>query len=110
VDAATRSAQLAFLEYREGKTDFTTVIVAQREQLSQQDSLAQVQGNIALGMVGLYRALGGGWELRQGHDVVPAEIKQEMTKRTSWGGLLNESPDKQDDPAKQGPGSYLPDF
>lgn len=110
VEAATRSAQLAFYEYQEGKTDFTTVIVAQRDQLSQQDSLAQAQGNIALGMIGLYRALGGGWELRQGQAVVPADIKEEMARRTNWGRLLNETPDRQADPSTSSPERYIPDF
>lgn len=108
-EAAKRSAELAFLQYRAGKTDFTTVIVAQQNQLSQQDSLAQSQGNIVLGMIGLYRALGGGWEIR-GQEVVPAAVKEEMAKRTYWGGLLKESPQKQEDPSKAGPGLYVPDF
>lgn len=110
VDAAKRSAELAFLQYREGQTDFTTVIVAQRDQLNDQDSLAQVQGNIVLGMVGLYRSLGGGWEIRSDGDTVPAPVKEEMAKRTYWGPILKESPDKQEDPAKRGPGRYVPDF
>ena len=108
-EAAKRAAELAFLQYRAGQTDFTTVIVAQQTQLSQQDALAQAQGNIVLGMVGLYRALGGGWEIR-GQEVVPASVKEEMAKRTYWGGLLKESPEKQADPAKLGPGRYVPDF
>lgn len=110
VRAATRSAELAFLQYREGKTDYTTVIVAQRDQLTQQDTLAQAQGSIVLGMVGLYRSLGGGWELRRQTELLPADVKQEMAKRTHWGRLLGEPTQKQEDPAKAGPGRYLPDF
>jgi len=110
VDAATRGAELAFLQYREGKTDFTTVIVAQRDQLNEQDSLAQVQGNIVLGMVGTYRALGGGWEVLRGTEVVPSQVKDEMAKRTWWGPMLKVDPAKNDDPAKGGPSRYLPDF
>lgn len=105
-DAAKRGAELAFLQYREGKTDFTTVIVAQQDQLNQQDSLAQAQGNIALGMVSLYRALGGGWQERP--NPVPDQIKDEMSKRTWWGPMLNESPAKQEDPAKGGLDRYVP--
>ncbi|WP_243358810.1 efflux transporter outer membrane subunit [Fundidesulfovibrio terrae] len=107
-DSAKRGAELAFLQYREGKTDFTTVIVAQQDQLNQQDALAVAQGNIVLGMVGIYRALGGGWEERP--EPVPAEVRDEMTKRTWWGPMIKESPAKQEDPAKAGPGRYVPDF
>jgi hypothetical protein len=39
-------------------------------------------------MVVVYRALGGGWELREGRDLVPSDIRAEMTMRTDWGKLL----------------------
>jgi len=86
---SSRSAlSIAVLRYREGVTDFTTVLTAQQALLSQQDSLATTLGNISTSLVGVYRALGGGWEIREGEDIVPAEIKAEMRKRTNWGGLL----------------------
>jgi Outer membrane protein len=76
------------LQYREGVTDFTTVLTTQQLLLSQQDSLATTVGNISTSLVGVYRALGGGWEIREGEDIVPAEIKEEMRQRTNWGHLL----------------------
>ncbi len=106
--AARRGAELAFLQYREGKTDFTTVIVAQQDQLTQEDALAVSKGNIALGMVGLYRSLGGGWEQRP--DPLTPQDKEEMRKRTYWGPMLKQDPATMDDPAKGGPGRYVPDF
>ncbi|GFK93191.1 Outer membrane protein OprM [Fundidesulfovibrio magnetotacticus] len=108
-EAAKRGAELAFLQYREGKTDFTTVIVAQQDQLTQQNAWAQARGEIVLGLTGLYRALGGGWQERP-EPAVPKDIQDEMKRRTWWGSLLGESPAKQDDPAKAGPGRYVPDF
>ena len=33
-------------------------------QVQQQDNLAVAQGNIALNLINVYRALGGGWEIR----------------------------------------------
>jgi hypothetical protein len=56
--------------------------------LSQQDNLAITLGNISTSLVGVYRALGGGWEIREGEDIVPAEIKAQMRQRTNWGDLL----------------------
>jgi hypothetical protein len=32
--------------------------------VQQQDNLAVARGNIALNLINVYRALGGGWELR----------------------------------------------
>jgi NodT family efflux transporter outer membrane factor (OMF) lipoprotein len=86
--AALRSLELAVLQYREGITDFTTVLTAQQSLLSEQDSLATTLGDISRNLVGVYRALGGGWEIREGQDFVPAEIKAAMARRTNWGRLL----------------------
>lgn len=86
--AAKRSQELAILQYREGITDFTTVLTAEQNLLQQQDSLAVSRGDIPASLVSTYRALGGGWEVRVGQDVVPAEVRQAMAERTNWGGLL----------------------
>jgi hypothetical protein len=34
--------------------------------VAQQDAYASSQGNIALNLIGVYKALGGGWEVRLG--------------------------------------------
>lgn len=99
--AARRSAELAFVQYREGQTDFTTVLVAQQNLLSVQDSLAVAQGNIALNLVGLYKALGGGWEIREGRPFVPQDDAAAMAERVNWGGLLEENPERLVEPARQ---------
>jgi NodT family efflux transporter outer membrane factor (OMF) lipoprotein len=108
--SAGRSAQLAFIQYREGQTDFTTVIVAEQNQLSQEDDLAQARGGVATSFVNLYRALGGGWEIREGKPFVPADIRETMAKRTWWGGELTEEPKKIESKDPGGPGLGLPDY
>jgi NodT family efflux transporter outer membrane factor (OMF) lipoprotein len=93
VTAARRSANLAMIGYREGATDYTTVLTAQENLLEQQDQLAMTQGNVTQGLISLYRALGGGWQSREGQDFVRADIREKMAKRTNWGELLeNASP------------------
>lgn len=87
-DAALNSLKLAVIQYREGITDFTTVLTAQQSLLSAQDSLASALGNISGSLVGVYRSLGGGWEIREGQDFVPAATREVMEKRTNWGKLL----------------------
>jgi len=86
--AAKRSADLALIQYREGATDYTTVITAQAALLAQQDSLATGQGDVPQGLIAVYRALGGGWELREGKTFLPADLTTSMGERTDWGGLL----------------------
>ena len=109
-DAAKRSAELAFIQYSEGKTDFTTVLVAQQELLKQQNELVSMQGTVATTLVSLYRALGGGWEVRQGMPYIPEEIRKEMEKRTWWGREMQEDPAKITDPSKRNLLWYAPDI
>ncbi len=89
VAAARRSLDLAVRQYREGTKDFTTVLIAQQTLLSEQDSLAAALGATSSNLVGIYRGLGGGWEIRKGQELVPPEIKEAMKKRTDWGQLLS---------------------
>ena len=51
-------------EYREGTVDFTRVTQIQQNLVPLLDTLAQARGEIGLGLIQAYRALGGGWEIR----------------------------------------------
>jgi hypothetical protein len=51
-------------QYKVGTIPFNTVFNLATTQVQQQDTLAVAQGNIALNLISVYRALGGGWELR----------------------------------------------
>ena len=86
--AAQRSLDLAMLQYRNGVTDFTTVLVAEQQLLQQQDQLAVTAGEIPSNLVTAYRALGGGWQIREGQAFVPPQTIEAMTRRTNWGRLL----------------------
>ncbi len=88
-EAARHSLELVIKQYREGAVDFTSVLVAQQALLVQQDNLADTLGNISRSLVGVYRAVGGGWQIREGQDFVPETIKREMANRTNWGDLLS---------------------
>ena len=44
--------------------DLTRVTLLQQNLVGLEDTLAQSQGEIATGLIQVYRALGGGWELR----------------------------------------------
>jgi hypothetical protein len=76
------------LQYTEGVSLYQSVLDATRSLASQQDAFAVTRGNIATNLIALYKALGGGWEVRVGNDFVPAEIREQMNERTDWGGLL----------------------
>jgi outer membrane protein TolC len=88
VRAAQRSVDLAFLQYQNGVTDFTTVLTAEQQLLSQQDALAVTAGAIPTNLVAAYRALGGGWQIREDKAFLPPQTVEAMAMRTNWGKLL----------------------
>jgi NodT family efflux transporter outer membrane factor (OMF) lipoprotein len=92
VNAAKRSAEIAMIQYKEGAVDFQRVIDVQRSLLQEENNLAQTQSSIATNLIALYKALGGGWELRQGQPIVPEDMQTEMQKRTNWGKILPAKP------------------
>lgn len=61
VEAAREAFQISQLQYRQGVTDFITVLQAQQTLFSAQDQLAQTTLARLQGVVHLYEALGGGW-------------------------------------------------
>jgi NodT family efflux transporter outer membrane factor (OMF) lipoprotein len=87
VTAATRTVQITNDQYSEGAIDFTAVFVFQENLTEQQDELAVAQGDIALSLIAVYRALGGGWQIRlEGNEPVVSE--PELLERP----LLEEMP------------------
>jgi NodT family efflux transporter outer membrane factor (OMF) lipoprotein len=83
------SVELSLIQYSEGLTDFQRVIDAQRNLAQQEDAFASVTGAVGTNLIALYKALGGGWELRLGKDFIPEKTKEEMRQRTDWGNQLS---------------------
>jgi len=88
VAMAKKALGLAVKQYQEGSRDFTAVLITQQALLNEQDNLAVALGEIGNSTIGIYRALGGGWEIRERSGIVSADIANEMAKRTDWGDLL----------------------
>lgn len=89
VTATERSVELSMTQYREGAIDFIRVLTAQSFLVAQQDRLAATEAQIALNLVSTYKSLGGGWEIRRGHEFVPEATRKEMAKRTDWGDIMS---------------------
>jgi NodT family efflux transporter outer membrane factor (OMF) lipoprotein len=90
--AAARSTELANIQYREGSVDFQRVVDTERFLVAQQDQWTSVRGDVALNLIAMYKALGGGWEVREGREFVSEENRNEMAERTNWGDLLKPAP------------------
>lgn len=85
--AARRTVQITYDQYRGGTVDFTPVFIFELTLTQQEDALAQAKGDIALSLVNLYRALGGGWEAKDtpggiGGPPAPAPTTQRAPNRT----------------------------
>ena len=73
VEAAQESVSLAQLQYEQGWIDFDRVNNLQRDLVIQQDASVAAQADVAFGMIRIYRALGGGWQMRCGNTVQTTE-------------------------------------
>jgi NodT family efflux transporter outer membrane factor (OMF) lipoprotein len=91
--ASLRAVNIATIQYQEGSTDFNTLVTTLVAKVQQQDLLSSSRGDVAVKLVRVYKALGGGWQIRDDRDPVdllPEEMKEEMIQRTkAWKGVLN---------------------
>jgi NodT family efflux transporter outer membrane factor (OMF) lipoprotein len=87
--ASRRSLQISTTRYIEGDSTFTRVLDAQTQLRSVEAQLAVTEAQVAQSLIATYKALGGGWEIRNAVDILPAETKDEMKQRTDWGDILD---------------------
>jgi NodT family efflux transporter outer membrane factor (OMF) lipoprotein len=91
-ESSQRALDVSTEQYQEGLVNFNTVITTLQSHVEQQDLAVSTQGSVAANLVQVYRALGGGWEVRRGRDPVdslPAATKDQMRERTkAWQGVL----------------------
>jgi NodT family efflux transporter outer membrane factor (OMF) lipoprotein len=59
---AKKALRIGVAEYKIGKADFNRVAVLEQNLVQQDTLLAQARGDVALGLIQVYRALGGGWQ------------------------------------------------
>ena len=64
VDDAEKAVKIVLAQYKAGAIDFTRVTQLEQTLVQQQDVLTQAQGEIATGLIQVYEALGGGWQIR----------------------------------------------
>ena len=62
--AAEESVGLVRSQYDAGKTDFNRVLIVEQALSQQQDQLAATEGSVVQNLVQIYKALGGGWQIR----------------------------------------------
>jgi NodT family efflux transporter outer membrane factor (OMF) lipoprotein len=87
--AARRSLELANTRYREGYADFQRVLDAQRALFAQTERELVNQGSHVSAVVALYKALGGGWLDTPVNELIPAQTRDTMQRRSDWGDLID---------------------
>lgn len=88
VAASERAATLALSQYQQGAADFTRVLNTQTSLLQQQDTLTAARGQVIANLIATYKALGGGWQLREGNNFVKPAVLDTMKERTDWDDML----------------------
>src|SRR4029077_8328158 len=74
VKDAEEAVQIAVAQYKAGTVDFTRVTQLEQNLVTQQDTLAQAQGEIVTGLIQVYKALGGGWQIRETGCDIPSPV------------------------------------
>jgi len=65
VDAAKESVKTAVDQYRVGATDYNRVYNLLLVLVQEENALAATRGQIPRSLIAIYKALGGGWQIRQ---------------------------------------------
>jgi outer membrane protein TolC len=71
VNAILRSQEIVVRQYQEGVADLNRVYLVQEVLVDQQDSLARAEADIALSLIRVHTALGGGWGIRMSQRPAP---------------------------------------
>ena len=53
-----------------------------------QDNLVATRGNLALNLIALYKAMGGGWEQGRSRPVLDDATRETMEQRSKWKDIL----------------------
>ena len=88
VQAANGALRISMEQYEQGGVSFTTVLTAEQNLLQAQNSFTGALANVPLGLTAVFRALGGGWQIRVDGNFVTAATVEQMRARTNWGNLL----------------------
>jgi NodT family efflux transporter outer membrane factor (OMF) lipoprotein len=64
VTEAKRARDVGAKLFKGGQIDFNRLAVLDLNLVQQQNTLAQARGDVALALIQVYRALGGGWQIR----------------------------------------------
>ena len=89
VEATIRAFNISVAQYNDGLVSYQRLLTTVEKLTSTQDRFASIKGNVALNIIALYKALGGGWQINRGHAYISTALAEKMKARTDWGTLLD---------------------
>ncbi len=91
VEATVRAFNISVVQYNDGLVGYERLLTTVENLTRTQDQYAQIKGNLATNVVLLYKALGGGWQMRRGKSYLSSKTAQKMKKRIDWGRYLDQN-------------------
>lgn len=90
IKATVRAFEISMTQYDNGMVTYQRLLSTVEKLIRNEDAYAQIKGSIALQVVFLYKALGGGWQMSRGNRYINEEDVEQMSKRSDWGDYLND--------------------
>ena len=90
IKATIRAFDISMTQYDNGMVTYQRLLSTVEQLIRNEDSYAQIKGSIALQVVQLYKALGGGWQMSSGNTYVNEDDVKQMSERSDWGEYLRE--------------------
>ena len=88
IEATTRAYNLSVTQYENGLVTYQRLLSTVESLTRNEDAYAQIKGNIAIQVIALYKALGGGFNIKQ-HEYINAKDLNAIEKRgVDWGDYL----------------------
>jgi outer membrane protein TolC len=90
IEATKRAYDLSMTQYENGLVSYQRLLTTVESLTRNEDAYAQIKGNIAIQVVALYKALGGGFDTKQ-HRYIHSEDKNALKERgVDWGKYLKD--------------------
>ena len=89
MNATVRAFNISVIQYNDGLVNYQRLLTTVEKLTSSQDRYAQIKGNLALNVISLYKALGGGWQISKGRAYLSNETAEKMKGRIDWGRYLD---------------------
>lgn len=89
IEATIRAFNLSMTQYDNGLVTYQRLLSTVENLTRNEDAYAQIKGNIAIQVIALYKALGGGWQMGRGKAYLSPAMIEQMKARTDWADYLD---------------------